>query len=371
MLAEFWARQAFSIRNVDFTWIDVALGAMARGEWPAFEQRLAQGLACLARADAEDALPSEEALDAAATAFRYDRDLIAATDVNAWLERTGIPSDGWIAYLNRDLLRSQWSDDLDDILDRFAPSVKQLFAATVAEGICSGRFDTYWKALAGRAAFVFENDPDQFRRVCVDREASASLNAAAAELAHTHAHWLSMRSAAEISARLTSVLQIESAFNERIDAIAANGRLRDIVDANRLEWMRLELDTVSFPIEPAAREAILCIREDGLTLYDVAAMSHRNVERKALALADVDPEYRDRLLATEPGRIVGPLAVDDRFEVTALVSRTPATLADPIVAARARQALVDATIQHVIRSHVTRTAVLSSPGSHPPGGEAA
>src|SRR6185436_2499218 len=121
MLAEFWARQAFAIREVDFTWLDVALGAMARGQWPAFEQRLAQGLACLARADAEDALPSEEALDAAATAFRYDRDLIAAADVNAWLARTGIHTDDWIAYLNRDLLRNQWLDDLDDILDRFAP----------------------------------------------------------------------------------------------------------------------------------------------------------------------------------------------------------------------------------------------------------
>jgi hypothetical protein len=213
MLAEFWARPAFSICAVDFSWLDVALGAMARGQWPAFEQRLAQGLACIARADAEDALPSEEALDAAATAFRYDRDLIAAADVNAWLERTGIPADEWIAYLNRDLLRHQWSDDLDDILDRFSPSARQLFAATVAEGICSGSFDTQLNALAGRAAFVFENDPEQFRRVCVDREAPASLAAAAAGLAHTHAHWLSMWSAADICARLTTVLQIESAFN--------------------------------------------------------------------------------------------------------------------------------------------------------------
>jgi hypothetical protein len=85
MLAEFWARQTFSIRDVDFSWLDVALGAMARGQWPAFEQRLAQGLACIARADAETPC-SEEVLDAAATAFRYDRDPIAA-DVNAWLER--------------------------------------------------------------------------------------------------------------------------------------------------------------------------------------------------------------------------------------------------------------------------------------------
>ena len=371
MLAEFWARPAFSVRDVGFSWLDVALGAMARGQWPAFEQRLAQGLACIARADAEDALPSEETLDAAATAFRYDRDLIAAADVNEWLERTGLPANDWIAYLNRDLLRRQWSDDLDDILDRFAPSARQLFAATVAEGICSGSFDTHLNALAGRAAAVFDNDPEEFRRVCVGRETPAAVAAAAVDLAHTHAHWLSMWSAADISVRLAIALQIESAFNALIDGIAANGRLREIVDANRLEWIRLEMDTVSFPVEPAAREAILCIREDGLTLYDVAALSHRTVGRKAMALEDIDPEHRDRLLAAEPGRIVGPVPVDDRFEVTALVSRTPATLADPAVAARARQALVDVTVQRAIRDHVTRPAVLSSPGSLPTGGEAA
>jgi hypothetical protein len=369
MLSEFWARQAFSIRDVDFSWLDVALGAMTRGQWPAFEQRLAQGLACIARAEAEDALPSEEALDAAATAFRYDRDLIAAADVNAWLERTGIPADDWVAYLNRHLLRDQWSGDLDDILDRFSPSVRQLLAAAVAEGICSGRFDTFSEALAGRAAFVFENDPEQFHRVCVGREAPAAVAAPVARLAQTHAHWCSMQPAAEISSRLAMVLQIESAFIPLIEGIAANGRLHEIVDANRLEWMRLELETVSFPMETAAREAILCVREDGLTLYDVAALSRRAVGRRAVALVDIDPEHRDRLLAADPGRVVGPLAVGDHFEVTALVSRSPATLADPAVATRARQTLVDLTIQRAIRDHVTQPAMLSS-GSHSTGGEA-
>jgi hypothetical protein len=127
---------------------------------------------------------------------------------------------------------------------------------------------------------------------------------------------------------------------------------------------------VSFPIEAAAREAILCVREDALTLYDVAALSHRTVVRKTMALEDIEPEQRDRLLAAEPGRIVGPLAIDDRFDVTAVVSRTPATLADSAVAARARRALVDLTIERAIRNHVTRPPVLSSPRSHPTGGEA-
>jgi hypothetical protein len=356
MLSPFWDRHAFSIRDVDFLWVDVALGAMARGQWPAFERRLAEGLACAARADLEEVSSSQDALDAAATAFRYDRDLISAADVNAWLERTGLAADDWLAYLNRDLLRQEWADHIEDILDRFAPSARQLLAAAVGEGICSGIFAEFERALAGRAAFVLEQDAGQFGRVCRRGDAPPSIDAAVARLAQTHAHWLSTRPAADTALRLSTMLQLEAAFDVLVDGIASNGRLSEIVDANRLEWMRLELDTLSFPTETAAREAILCVREDGLSLYDVAALSRRMVGRTTVALEDVDPKYRDQLLAAEPGGVLGPFAIDSRFDVTTLIGRSTPALADPDVAERARRALIDVALQHAVRDHVTRRA---------------
>lgn len=354
MLSLFWDRHAFSIRDVDFIWLDVALAAMARGHWPAFERRLAEGLACTARADLEDASSSQDALDAAATAFRYDRDLISAADVATWLERTGLSSDEWLACLNRDLLRARWSHDLEDMLDRFAPSARQLLAAAVGEGICSGVFDTFEQAFAGRAAFVFESDPAEFQRACRRGDAPQPVDVSVTRLAQTHAHWLSMRPAADTTLRLSAVLQLEAAFDLLVDGVTSDGRLTEIVAANRLEWMRLEMETVSFPSETAAREAILCVREDGLSLYDVAALSHRMVSQTTIALEDVHPQHRDQLLAAEPGRVLGPLAVDGRFDVTALISRATPALTDPTVVARARQALVDVALQHAARDHVTR-----------------
>ena len=354
MLTAFWNRHAFSVRDVDFLWLDVALAAMARGEWPAFERRLAEGLACSARADREGCSPTQDALDSAATAFRYDRDLISVADMNLWLERTGLAADDWIRYLNRDLLREQWSDGLDDILDRFAPSARELAAASVAEGICSGIFDRWERTFAGRAAFVLEKDAARFQDACRPGEVPPSVDVSVARVAQTHAHWLSMRSSADTAWRLSTVLQLEAAFNALVDRITSNGRLSQAVDANRLEWMRLELETVSFRSETAAREAILCIREDGLSLYDVAALSHRRVDRTTISLEEVDAPHRDQLLAAEPGRVLGPLAVDGRFDVTTLVRRTSPALTDPAVAARARQAVIDLALQHAARDHVTR-----------------
>ena len=355
MLASFWDRYAFSLREVDFVWLDVALAAMARGEWPAFERRLSESLACAARADLEDASPSQDALDAAATAFRYERDLISAGDVNVWLERTGLTEDDWMEYLNRDLLREQWSDDLEEILDRFAPSARQLVAAAVAEGICSGIFDTFEQAFACRASFVLEKDAAQFQLAC-QRNGSPSADASVARLAQTHAHWLSMRPAADTALRLSTVLELETAFRLLADGIASNGRMSEVVDAHVVEWMQLEVDTVSFTTESAAREAIFCVREDGLTLYDVAALSHRLVGRTTVALEDVDVRHRDQLLAAEPGRLLGPLPVDGRFDVKRIVTRTTPALTDPVVAARARQALIDTALRNAARDHVTRRA---------------
>ena len=90
---------------------------------------------CAARADANDVSPSDVALDEAATAYRYDRDLISAADVTAWLDRVGLSADEWIDYLRRDLLRQQWSGELDDLLDRFTPSARDLVETAVIDGI--------------------------------------------------------------------------------------------------------------------------------------------------------------------------------------------------------------------------------------------
>lgn len=358
MSSGFWDRYAFSIGGVDFSWMGIIVAAMVRGDWSAFERRLAEGLACAARASAEDAPLPPEAIDEAATAFRYDRDLISAADITEWLDRIGISADEWTDYLSRDLLRRRWDDELDDTLDRFAPSSRELLAAAPVDGRCSGAFDAFEEALAGRAAVVFEADAAEFHRAGEDA-GDATVGALVSRLAQTHAHWLAARPAAGVCAKLATVARLDAAFVRLADGIASNGRLGDIVNTHRLGWTRMELDIVSFATEAAAREAILCVREDRLSLYDVASLARRTVSRERVMLDDVDADRRDTLLAAEPGHLPGPLCVDGRFDVAALVARTAPSLDDPAVAARARAMAIDAAQQAAARDHVTRRATRS------------
>jgi hypothetical protein len=356
----YWDRYAFSIGGVDFAWIDVVLAAMIRGDWSTFERRLAEGLACAARADRENAQPSLDAVDEAAVAFRYERDLISAADITGWLDRMDLTSDEWSEYLIRDLLRRRWADELDDVLDRGAPSSRDLLAAASAEGICSGSFEAFERTFAGHAALVYETDAAAFHRAC-EVDADGTADSPVTRLAQTHAHWLSTRPARDIAARIARASRLESAFVQSAGCIGSNGRLKEIVDTHRLGWTRLAIDTLSLPTEHAAREAILCVREDRLSLHDVAALSRTAVARSEVTLDDFDPQHRDLLLAAEPGSVVGPLPAAGRFEVASLVSRTAPSLDDPAIAARARALVVDTAQHRAARDHVKR-AVISPAG---------
>jgi hypothetical protein len=77
----------------------VILAGPLWGDWTALQERVRSGLACLATLDEldedeEDAL-DEANVETAAAEFRYARDLVAAADLEAWLEGRGLSVEAW------------------------------------------------------------------------------------------------------------------------------------------------------------------------------------------------------------------------------------------------------------------------------------
>jgi hypothetical protein len=355
-LSAFWQQHAFTLGGIEFLQIDVALAAMVFGDWARFEKRLAEGLACVTRAGVENLPVPESAVDEAAIAFRYERDLISGADVTAWLDRNGFSPDAWMAYVTRTVLRQVWNDDLEDILDRYGPSPRQLQSAALAEGICSRLFDEFENMFAGRAATAFDSNGDAF-------SSRASMGAshadAATRLARQHAHWLEGRPASDTLARLRVVLEIRDLYSAATDTLVTEAELQAIIEANHLDWVVIDADTLSFADESAAREALMCVSEDRLSLSDIAELSRQSLIRTHGFLDDVPPEHRHRLLAAEPGRVIGPLLVDGRYHVTMVTSRGVPALDDPHVARRARTMFLDQIAHRAAREHISWRRVSS------------
>jgi hypothetical protein len=339
-----WQKKVFSVQPTDYDWIDVFLYAMVRGDWVTFETRLFEGLVCTAEAAEAQMWADEAKVDEAATTFRYDRDLLTTEETMAWLEQAGLTLEEWTDFLSRTILRDEWSLRLPTLLERHRATVQVTESTFAAEGLCSPIFKEFATNLAGRAALAATLDPTA--TVPPGRPFKI------AKLVSRHAMWLDGIDSNELAQRLSHLSSVEAHFKAQAEALRTEQMLSLQVSRHRLDWMRVDLERLSFKDESAAREAIFCIKEDGLTLEDVALDSHQTVRDNAEILERLEPELRDAVLSASVDEIIGPTLIGDRYEVAMLVGKKPADLQDSLVRARAEEAVVENLISKAILSHV-------------------
>ena len=147
------SKPVFSLGERTYTWLDVVLAAIVRGDWAALETQVSLGLALVERAGEADELPEEAEIDAAAEEFRYDRDLVTAEEMEGWLGRCGLTLEEWMEYIERLVVRQAETDpDDDSLLESF--DAEAVGANVIIEAICSGELYRFAQTLAGRAAIA-------------------------------------------------------------------------------------------------------------------------------------------------------------------------------------------------------------------------
>ncbi len=103
-LAALGARRVFTVESVSYSWNDVLAWAAALGQLDELREVTVRGLV-LARSAAELGDPLDAAArSAAANAFRYERRLLSAEELAAWLERWELTVTEWGEHLERTLL---------------------------------------------------------------------------------------------------------------------------------------------------------------------------------------------------------------------------------------------------------------------------
>jgi hypothetical protein len=345
-------QRIFTVGSTSLSWEDLVVAACLWGDWTELEARVRDGLACLARfddldEDDEDA-PDEDEVEAAAAEFRYARDLVAASDLEAWLERRGLDVDGWHDFVRRTLLRERWADDLDDIRAEYEVEPEDVAAALDGEAVCSGLAASVATRLAARAAI-------HARDAAVDAEALAreaeSIAAGVAEPLLAHA--LPGLPAATRRARLRVLAELEAAWRRFTAADASPEAVRALVASRRLDWMRIGIQSVTVPDEDVARELALCVRVDRRPLAEVADEAELTAAVTELWVEEVDEALRDALVGARPGDVLGPLATKEGHLVVVVGDKRLPADDDPAVRARAEQALLVRTVDREVANRVT------------------
>ena len=343
----------FSVGDTSYIWEDMVLAAYLWGDWVALRRRAGAGLACLRRLDdlgAEDGLDEDE-VEAAAAEFRYERDLIAAEDMEAWLDERGLTADGWLEYIRRSLLVEQWAADLEEIQQEYPVGDDEVDEVIVCEAICGGHAAALASRLAARAAVyarTVDEAPDRRDGVPAD-EVKRILAALPADV---HERGLPELTPEACRARLEPLARIEAVWQRFAASLVTPPAIRAQLAVHQLDWIRLSVRSLSLRDPDAAREVALCVREDGRDLAEVATEVGADLGEAEWYLDEVDASLRDHLVGAQGGDFLGPLPLDEGYVLVSVIAKQLPSEEDPNVRARAERALLARAVNREVGKRV-------------------
>jgi len=301
-LAWLAGQPAFSVDGAPYSWGDVLLSAELRGTLEELTQATRRGLG------AEGRLSGAEELRAAAARFRYERNLLSAEELEAWLARWHLELDDWTGHLRRTLLPHERTEPLspadDDGLEK----------AVAVDAICTGFLEREARKLAADAVLA--------------------------------------AGAVASGDRGALIAQVTSSAAAARTALAAAADVEREVANRALEWTRIEADLLHLGDVDTAREAALSVRLDGRPLADVARDCGAPLERRTLYVEEAEQERLTELLGARPGELVGPVARGDGFLLVHVNARTRPNADDPELRRRAKSYLVERAVERELEARV-------------------
>jgi hypothetical protein len=333
-----WNRPVLVADGRTFTVADVILAAHGRGELQPAWTSLLELVECEKRAaglaERDDVTADEGTLQSMSERFRYERDLITAEETERWLVNRGLTLEDFDAYF----LRHYWAGTLEEpaepeALDyRSAPD--EFWDLLMAELQLSGELDRMAQRLGWRlAAAHAQRDEPAPAADLLEPDSAAARGDPALEEWHA---------ALGGDPRFVEDLpRLEAAYQRECRRLMTPDQVGRSLVSRRLALMRVDLETVDVDSLDAVHEVIMCVRDDGLSMSEVASEGHYPYERMDVILEDLLPDVQQRVLRAAPGEMLGPVPHDGGFHVHRLVGRADPDLADAEVRERVERQLLE------------------------------
>lgn len=352
-------RPVFAVGETVYCWEDILLAAAAWGLWPGVVERARKGLALIAEAESdepgEDLDVTEEEVQEAANEFRYSRNLIAAEEMESWLEAWGLDLDGWFQWVLADLLRSRRGDAGDGSGPESVAVEpgEELDVAIHAEAACSGFLGRLSYQLAERVA-VHAREVEAGDR-SDEGEPAVSGDGPALALPPEAASCLPDLglSPDEVSRRLGRLAALDAAYGRFRASVVEPAQVAARVRSRQTEWTRMSARVLRLDTEDAAREALTAVRDDGCDLDEVAADAGFEIVDGTFFLEELDAGVRDHLLAAQKDELLGPLREGEKWSLFLVVEKRLPSLDDPEIAARAEKSLLRSALSREVDNRVS------------------
>lgn len=321
-------RVIFTSGDRTFTVSDVLDAAFIRGHLRTQWERVLAGLAAERVAIEQELEYEQEALDQAAVTFRYAHDLITAEETERWLEERHVTLHDFASWFARDHWRTQLADKATQAAVPYPGAPVEMREALVAHLTFSDQLDDIavqisWRVAAPKSANAHEPD-------------AAATAAKRAELLETAGiSEGGLTEALSAMGRDAEWLDEQARLEVAYGSIAGNlltphEREREL-NKLRLPLTRFDLETIELDSDDAAKEAMFCVREDGMSMEEVAAEGRYPYRRAEIVLEDISDDLQQRFLNVRPGTLIDPIQRGDGVELCRVIGKTEPSQDDPAV----------------------------------------
>jgi len=133
---------------------------------------------------------------------------------------------------------------------------------------------------------------------------------------------------------LDQQLRMESEYRRRSDSLLTPQARQRELTALRLPLTRFEAEVIELESRDAAQEALFCVKEDGMTMQEVATEGRYPFKILSFLQEDLPDDLQQKFLSVSPGEVLDPLSRGDAFELYRITSKTEPQPDDPALQER-------------------------------------
>ena len=320
----------------EYTARDAIDAAIFRGELGVKWKEFLDEVEAEKRADELDLDLDESAISSAAEAFRYEYDLITAEETEAWLANRGLTFEDFSDYFTRQYYATAIRESVvpDEVEYQFASS--DLRRSFLTELILSGDLDRITNDLMARLAARCAGEEPAPEAIAAEERKFLNRNSVNPA---QRANWL--KKLGRDSKWLDEMLAIEAAYRTHCERLLVPEARQHELMSLRLPLTRFEIEVIELESQDAAREALFCVQQDGMSMEEVATEGRYPYRRSHVLLEDLPVDAQQRFLSVSVGNVLEPTARGDGFELCRVVSKIEPQADDPTVKSRIDQRLLD------------------------------
>lgn len=339
----------FSCGDVSYTVRDLIDAAFFRGELNPVWSEMLRLVAAEDQAAELGLEIDETALDEASEKFRYEHDLITAEETERWLEVRGLTLDEFSGFF----ARHYWDSALNgkavaEEID-YLTAPEHLRELLTAELILSGELDEMAARLGRRVAAGCEANGENAEPGTILEERQRFLQRAgiaATQLAHL------LDQLERDNPWLEEMLRMEALSQGKASALPTpEARVREFRSL-RLPLTQFAVEIIEVESPDAAREALLCVRNDGLSMAEVANEGRYPYRCAEVVLEEVPEDWQQKFISVMPGSVLDPIPRGDGFQLWRILEKKEANPDDPAVRKRIDQRIIERHFSELCAKHI-------------------